>query len=250
MNKNRLTQRLIATAGMTLIGLASFGLVSKAGAVGITGGSYTLDNHPDGSASSPFYGLRLDGLLSGKSKDIYTFNFTEGGASVALDYDDTSNTINISGTAYGGLDQGDSYSAPELFSINFTYRNVQQVAGDDDLWVDGSQAGSSTGTITRQTSGDVYNLADFSGANAYSFRLGDGDNNQGHRGHQGISGWGWLNHAPADQDPSLSPHLYSSDWLFTAQSKPAAVPESPLTAGALALLVGGFIALKRKQRIA
>ncbi len=250
MNKNQRIQQLVATVGAVLVGVASLGIASEAGAVGITGGNYTLDNHPDGAASSPFYGLRLDGLLSGNSKDIYTFNFTEGGASVGLNYDVTSNTINISGTAYGGLDQGDSYDSPELFSIDFTYHNVQQVAGDDDVWVDGRNAGSSTGTITRQTSGDVYNLADFSGANAYSFRLGDGDNNQGHRGHQGISGWGWLNHAPAPLDPSLSPHLYSSDWLFTAQPKAPAVPESPLTAGALALLVGGVVVLKRKQRLA
>ncbi len=223
-------------------------LSSAAHAVGITGGTYTLDNHPDGAASSPFYGLRLDGLLSGNSKDIYTFNFSEGGANMALTYDDVNNTLQISGTAYGGLDQGSSYDNPELYSIDFTYRNVLQVAGDDDLWVDGSQAGQNTGTITRQSSGDVYNLADFAGKNAYSFRLGDGDNNQGHRGHQGISGWGWLNHAPAPANPNDSPHLYSSDWLFTAE--PVAVPESPLTAGALAVLVGGFIAMKRKQMAA
>jgi hypothetical protein len=249
MTRNQRVQQFITIVGAGLtVGLATLGWSSEADAIGIAGGNYTLENHPDGAASSPFYGLRLDGLLSGQSKDIYTFNFTEGGASMGLNYDDASNTIRISGTAYGGLDQGDSYSAPELFSIDFIYHNVQQVAGDDDLWVDGRQAGNNTGTITRQTSGDVFNLADFAGANAYSFRLGDGDHDQGYRGHQGLSGWGWLNHAPANA--SLSPHRYASDWLFTAKPKPAAVPESPLTAGALALLVSGFVGLKRKLRVA
>lgn len=244
MKQNKWARRLAGGVGLAL-GTATLGAAQMAVAVGITGGTYTLDNHPDGVASTPFYGLRLDGLLTGNSDDIYTFNFSEGGASMSLNYDDVNQTIQISGTAYGGLDQGSTYDQPEQFAIDFTYRNVQQVAGDDDLWVDASQAGNSTGTITRQSTGDIFNLTDFAGANAFSFRLGDGDDNLGHRGHAGISGWGWVNHAPAPADPGYKPHLYSSDWLFTA--KPTPVPESPWTMGVLAVMGSGLIALKRRQ---
>ncbi|MGF1600903.1 MAG: hypothetical protein GFH24_608378n52 [Chloroflexi bacterium AL-N5] len=243
--KNNQCARLWMAAVGIVMGSTILSSVPKAMAASITGRTYTLDNHPDGAASSPFYGLRLDGLLSGKSKDVYTFNFKESGASTSLNYDDVNNTIRISGTAYGGLDRGTEYTNPELFTIDFTYRNVQKVAGDDDLWVDSRQAGNSTGTITRNSSGDVFNLVDFAGSNPYSFRLGDGDNNEGHRGHQGISGWGWLNHSPAPSTPTQ--HLYASDWLFTATANLPAVPESPWTSGALAVLVASFIALKHRR---
>ena len=99
--------------------------------------NYKLHSHPDGAAASPYYGLRLDGLLSGNDRDIYTFDFDAAGASVFLDYDDTADTIHIYGTAYGGKDVGQSYEDPTFWEIDFTYSNVttagRNLVGDNGV---------------------------------------------------------------------------------------------------------------------
>ncbi len=67
----------------------------------------------------------------------------------------------------------------------------------------------------------------------FSFRLGDEDNDAGHRGFDGVSGWGWLTHGSGG-------HVESSDWLFTVGEE---IPE-PAT---LLMVLGGlaFSSLRR-----
>jgi hypothetical protein len=60
----------------------------------------------------------------------------------------------------------------------------------------------------------------------------------GHRGFNGISGWGWLSYV-AD-DGTVLPHVYAADWLFTAELIPAP--------GAIALMgMGGLLAARRRR---
>ena len=70
-------------------------------------GRYALSNHPDGNAASPFYGLRLDGLLNWDDDVIYTFDFEAPGAGMLLDY--SPGSIHIHGRAWGGEDTGNAY---------------------------------------------------------------------------------------------------------------------------------------------
>jgi len=104
-----------------------------------------------------------------------------------------------------------------LWDLNFTYDAAALAVGDDDLQVDASGAGTNTGTLTKLF-GDLatHNLVDYAGSHNFSFQLGNEDDDLGHRGFAGISGWGWLNHAPTNDPGWLANHLAASDWLFTA----------------------------------
>jgi hypothetical protein len=183
----------------------------------IAPGEYTLHNHPDGGPASPHFGLRLDELFdfNPSSHDVITFDFDAEGANMTMSYDGSS--LVISGRAFGGLDVGGAYSGAEgqtsWVTINFTYSKIEPVAGDDDLDTAPDHY-ANTGSIVWEHTGEVIGLWDTAGNHPYTFRLGDGDDDLGHRGFAGISGWGWLDHgAPGT-------HVYSSDWLFTAQPVP------------------------------
>ena len=51
------------------------------------------------------------------------------------------------------------------------------------------------------------------------FRLGNEADDDGHRRHRGVSGWGWLRHVNPDE------YISSSDWLFTLKPLPPEEPE-------------------------
>lgn len=173
-------------------------------------GRYVLGNHPDGNQQPPLYGFRLDELVDVTSgKDVFTFDFDDVQSAMFLDYDGS--TIRISGQAFGGRDVGGSYANDQflgVYDIDFTYSvGVQFAPGDDDLIVDESGVGQNTGFISGPA-GQNIPLVD-SAQDGITFRFGDEDNDAGHRGHPGISGWGWVAH-------SGLPHIPASDWLFTA----------------------------------
>ncbi len=215
------------------------GLAIAAAAHGavIVNGTYQLRNHPDGAARPPLYGLRLDELYNATaSHDIFTFNFDHAMSNMRMDV--TNTTIRIYGVTMGGRDTGGSYAADAyngLYTVDFTYSiGVGPKPSDDDRWVKyGAPDMQNSGTIMTPL-GHTIALRDKSNG-SYQFRLGDEDNDAGHRAFAGISGWGWLNHGPAG-----SPHIDSSDWLFTANLIP--------TPGSLALLgLGGLVAARRKR---
>lgn len=231
-------QRTVALA-TAVVGLSS--LLSTAQATVV---HYDLHNHPDGSASTPSYGLRLDELYDATSgHDIYTFDFDAPLSVMRMDVDLAGGTIRIFGVSVGGRDIGSSYADDQfhaLYSIDMLYQiGVEQVAGDDDIHVDAANY-SNWGTILPVGSpNNAIPLTDFRGDFGYSLRIGDEADDAGHRGYEGISGWGWLNHG---SDPSH--HTDSSDWLFTAERS---VPTPG--AAALAALGMGMLGLTRKRRI-
>ena len=223
MKMRPLVGTMALAATLTLTAAATAGTV-------IDPGVYQLRNHPDGAASSPGYGLRLDEVFDAtEGHDIFTFDFDHADADMTLTYDGSS--INIAGTAFGGLDIGSTYDPLHsgLVTIDFTYDVVGTATGDDDLLVIPQQIPSS-GTIELWT-GSTVDLFDKASADGYSFRLGDEDGS-GHRGFDGISGWGWLGYEPGG-------YIAATDWLFTVE-----VPGP----SALALLAVGM-AFRGRRRI-
>lgn len=220
----------------TIVAMAFCLAYSSANALPLEFGSYTLNNHPDGGAASPYYGLRLDGLL-GSSSDEVTFDFDDAanGSSMSMDY--TVGNIHIYGNAWGGVDSGSSYVNPTLWAIDFTYNTGVAVNGDG-VKVSGPDY-SNVGTISDGTT--TYGLTDYSGKHDYNFKL-----DYGHRGVSGLSGWGWVNYFDMGTDPADSVHESASDWLFTATKDPASAPEpSVLALMALGLLGFGFTRRRR-----
>ena len=184
----------------------------------LTDGQYVLHNHPGNDMAPPGFGLRLDELFGGL-KGI-TFDFDHPDSEVIMTLDGT--FVTIEGVVYGGHDVGSTYdpATAGLWDLYFQYDGVvHSVPGDDDLYVSDAKATMypSEGTISPQfdspwfSAGDEYDLSDKSDG-AYSFRLGDEDDDNGYNGYDGISGWGWIMHG---QNGNLS-HAPISDWLFTA----------------------------------
>jgi hypothetical protein len=211
----------------------------SAEAVSVASGLYRLHNHPDGQADPPPYGARFDELFNATSgHDIFTLDFDDPSSSVFMTVDVLAGVINIAGTALGGRDTGATYAADVylgLYSFNFTYDiGVQQVPGDDDIWVVMPHH-RNFGTITAPNSLGTIVLTD-EGMGGYTFRLGDEDNDAGHRGHNGISGWGWMSYVVGQ---SIT-HVEATDWLFTAELVPA--PGSIVMLG-----LGGLLAARRRR---
>lgn len=203
-------------------------------------GNYELRNHPDGAVAGPYYGLRLDGLFTGDSSHEYTFDFEATGSlmRMTIDEDDSGLSVHIFGTAWGGRDVGSQYATGShadahrtgFYAIDFTYRqNVLIDAAGLRVTADNP---SNNGTITAPT-GEVFDLVDEQGGNDYSFQLANG-----HRGHPGLSGWGWLNHSGGQ-------HIYSSDWLFTAIQVPNVQVPLP---GAAGMAAAGLACVSIRRR--
>ncbi len=204
----------VMVAGVSIVAFQG-----AAQAVTILPGLYILNNHPDAVIDPPPYGLRLDELYdvtpNANGVDHFTFDFDDPQSDMRLIYDDINQTITIFGQAYGGRDFGNSYVNDVylgVYEINFVYdMNVGLVPGDDDIWSTGPNH-ANTGTIETPL-GDTFTLSDVQATN-YTFRFGDEDDDLGHRGHNGISGWGWL----AVDGERLS--RGQDDWIFTAKYVP------------------------------
>lgn len=212
-------------------------------------GLYNLHNHPDGTERPPLYGLRLDELYNATSShDVFTFNFDHAGSNMQLEYihvSPTVSTIHIWGTAWGGRDTGNNADyANDLYrgfyTIDFNYLiGVGHVPGDDDVY-DNPGTSYNYGSIQGPAgTGGTILLRDghYSGSQL-DFRLGDEDNDLGHRGFNGISGWGWLFTSTGANGAFVN--YESNDWLFTASLAP--------TPGAAALMGLGALAINRRRR--
>lgn len=229
--------------GFCVAALAAFGAVgaiaSPAQAVFLPAGTYRLHNHPDGTAVPPPYGARFDELFNASGDhDIFTLDFDHVSSAVFLDLNATKTQIHIYGQAYGGRDSGAGYFGDAylgIYLLDFTYTlGVGPAGSDDDIDVDAANHANS-GTITAP-GGTVINLVD-ERDNGFSFRFGDEDNDLGHRGFNGISGWGWMSY----DNNGVITHVDNTDWLFTATY------EIPAPASAALLGLAGLVGLRRRR---
>lgn len=181
-------------------------------------GIFHLRNHSDGNVRPPLYGLRLDGLGGFPQNDgIWTFDFDDASSNMKISFDGTS--VHIYGKAFGGKDIGNAYdpATTAVWDVDFTY-SVVTTANGDIRAVTGDA--TNNGSITNQTTNETIGLWDTGfDQSGYTFRI-----DTGHRGEQGFSGWGWLNH----HDPNT--HVYSSDWLFAIDPTPIPAPGAALLA--------------------
>lgn len=169
--------------------------------------------------------------------DSYTLDFDDPASDMRMTVSASGTMIHVFGVSMGGRDIGGSYAADGflgLYAVDFTYSvGVVPAAGDDDLVVL-APAASNFGTLMTPF-GPTFSLADVGGNSPpFNFRLGDEDNDLGHRGFSGISGWGWLDVAGLAHGPTR-------DFLFTAELIPA--PGSAMTLGLIAVMA----ARRRRQ---
>lgn len=229
----------------TALALAAWlAVLATAPAQAVSTGLYFLNNHPDGAASPPPYGLRLDGLLTGDTNEIYTFDFDAPESSMFMSYDGAE--IRIFGSALGGQDAGAAGyvgGTVDVWDLDFSYSVGLSQPGTDgglaDVFVfaDNQNFGTLIGTGTLTSSLGSFELEDQSVnglPSALAFQLGD-ENGAGHRGFAGISGWGWLNHG-TDCIAGDCTHIYDGDWLFTATIVP--VPPAVFLFGSALGLLG------------
>jgi len=213
--------------------------VSGSSAATILPGLYRLNNHPDGNARPPSYGARFDELFDVTSgHDVFTLDFDNIQSAAFMTVNATQTQVRIYGQAFGGRDTGTDYANDVhrgVYQFDFLYNlGVGSAMGDDDLVVT-TPDHRNFGTLTTPGSG-VVQLTD-QGMDGKVFRLGDEDNDLGHRGFNGISGWGWMSYVTAN----AIRHADSTDWLFTATYQ---IP----TPGAFALMgLGGLVALRRRR---
>ncbi len=204
----------------------------------ILDGLYNLSNHPDAAQGPPGYGIRLDELIDVTgSKDVFTFDFDDSRSNMLMEV--SGSTIRIFGIVFGGLDVGDEYDddLSGLWDVDFTYNNAQKMPNDNDVWVRAGQP-TNTGSISALFDNlGTFGLTDYAGNHPFTFRLGDENSDDGHRGFDGISGWGWLNHGDRG-------HIASSDFIFTAT--PVPVPPAVLL-GAMGLL--GMVGVKTRRKM-
>ncbi|MEM9177479.1 MAG: PEP-CTERM sorting domain-containing protein [Myxococcota bacterium] len=207
-----------------------------------------LGSHPGGNQAPSAYGLRLDGLLTGDSGDVYTFDFDHEQSDMKLFWDEDANTIQITGQSWGGLDVGSVYENARLFTIDFTYQNVMDQTSRNRLQVNPAPSdsdhaalytyGLSRGSITDTTTDTAYDLVDFAGNHGYTFRCVEE-----HRGAE-RSCYGWVNHSGAPG--GLNEHLYASDWLFTVDhAAPVPEPSAALLFGLGAAVCGNAVRRRR-----
>ncbi len=211
----------------------------SASAATIIPGEYQLRNHPDGNAQPPQYGARFDELYNATGgHDIFTLDFNNPVSDVRLNY--TGNVVTISGQAFGGRDTGAGYAIDQylgIYTVSFSYTlGVQLAGGDDDVLVNTTNHANSGSIVTPLN--DTINLVD-ERQGGFSFRLGDENNDLGHRGFAGVSGWGWMSYV---RDQGIV-HATSTDWLFTVERM------IPTPGSAVLVMAGaGLIARRRRQR--
>ncbi|MFQ5492262.1 MAG: PEP-CTERM sorting domain-containing protein [Phycisphaerae bacterium] len=214
-------------------------------------------DHPDAAQDPPPYGLRLDDLflqapvLGNVPNPVggvtsFSFDPTNGGdMTLSVITAGTALNINISGTAFGGVDTGTTYGfGAGLYAIDFTYTmNVTAVPGVDGGWVVSPNNAMNNGTITalagvadiaEGTSWQLFDQVD--SANDALVFLQDEHRLGGFPALAALDPWvgrGWVTYNSDGTNSSAT-----QDWLFIAIPEPSS----------LGLLVMGAAALLRRKR--
>ncbi len=207
-------------------------------------GLYDLGNHPDGNARTPTYGARLDNLFPGS--DPFTFDFECADCGMFMNY--SGSAIRIFGTAFGGEHDGSGGRKNNLFDglykfdVTYDMADVVEKNGDgDDSGLQDvgrpGETGDQIGTLEfmSTTGGDpfpsvtMWDLMDKKGGYVNSLRVGNEDDDSGHRGFVGISGWGWLKVRETGSGGDFVDADGYQDWLFTGR-RSSRVPEPGSTA--------------------
>ena len=219
--------------------VAAFAIAGLAHGAVIQTGTYRLGNHPAANQNPPPYGIRWDELADvTSSNDVFSIGFEGAGTNMKMTFDGSS--LHIFGTGFGGRDVGSAYANDQFlgfYQVDFTFSvGVGLAPGDDDLIVTAA-TGSNTGTIVLPdlTVVNIFDKATPDTGTGTTFRFGDEDNDLGHRGFAGLSGWGWLEIAGA-----VNPNA-TRDFLFTATLVP-----TPGSAAILALF--GVTTIRRRRR--
>ena len=154
---------------------------------------------------------------------------------VVLDWDVISGTARIHGTAQGGhkagnaLDELDGFFG--LYEFDYTYSNVVPVPGDaggfQDIW-QVAASGDPIGTLSFSALELEWELRAKSNG-TFAFRFGDENDGNGHRGFDGLSGWGWLQFrltGPSIATTQFQPRTGAQDGLFTGHRRDVPVPST------------------------
>ncbi|MEM9082645.1 MAG: hypothetical protein AAGB34_03535 [Planctomycetota bacterium] len=210
---------LVVAAAMAVSALASVGHAEVIKTL-------TMDNHPDGNAAPPFYGLRLDNILGSGTA---TFDIVDGTLTVEDNGGDLS--INIVTRVFGGtLDSSGGYIDGAFYDIEYAY--TQGIEATDKGWkVTGMHDGNS-GLMSEVGGDTVIELGSKPNGSGLAFSI----QANGHRLDNDTTTWvgyGWL----------LPVAGGAQDWLFTATDSNIPTP------GSTALLAtAGIIAARRRRK--
>ncbi len=220
--------------------------------------TFDLASHPDGNQAPPEYGLRLDGLFSGNTDDVWTFDFADVQMTVNTAPDPSDPIAVIQGTIHGGRDAGTGWAAGTtadwdlVFVIN-DLGSGGSLAADGSFSVDPGDASANSSNVGLMRLLDAVDIDGGDGSDQGEYiglvgHMGFNFNDDGHRcaGHANcgpFEGWGWVNHSvslgslfDALTGAQSQSHITASDFLFQT-SGPNSVPEpAPLALLGLALL--------------
>lgn len=199
---------------------------------------FAIHDHPEAGLLPPSYALRLDEVFGGDPA-TYSADTFENATLTVMQDGAGAFSINISGTFFGGPDNGSDWVNPFEIEVSMNYTaNVVELANG---WQVNGFTTMNSGTFTRVDTNQSVTLYGME-----SMNVGDGPigstfvfASDGHRIDGDDSTWvgrGWLTSntdGSAIGDPA-------QDWLFSATIIPAP--------SALALLGMGGLAAARRRR--
>jgi len=228
------TPTIRSSAALAL--MAFVGLACPSGASAALLKQFKLQDHPDGNALPPAYGLRFDNIFStiGGPKGITTFSMNHFNNTILSVIDNgASLAINIKGTLYGGVDTGVTIGFGKgAYALDFTYN--MNVAPSGTGWVVDPNHPSNAGKLTslgnaNVPAGTMFNFVDKDGNQGHSFQFLQDDHRLAGHPEFGQGFWvgrGWLKNAKNDGD--------THDFLFIGSLIPLPTPLGMAAAGLIA----------------
>lgn len=225
--------------------MAASGLACASGASAAVIKQFRLQDHPDGNALPPAYGLRFDNLFTtiGGPSGITTFSMNHFGNTILSVIDNGGSlAINIKGTVFGGVDTGVATGfGAGAYALNFTY--TMNVGPSGTGWEVDPNSPGNTGTLTSLgnadvAAGTVFDLADKDGNQGHSFQFLQDDHRLAGHSEFGQGYWvgrGWVMNSKNDSA--------THDFLFLGTML---IPlPTPLGMAAAGLI--GVAALRRRR---